>query len=111
MLLRMLSCFALQGSGTNVTAYIPNTDAKTKAMYPFLFAPSMQGALEFTDAAIGKLFDAARATGTYDSTLFIITAKHGQSPINQAALVKVDPAKLNTVIEAHTKDYSVRLSW
>jgi hypothetical protein len=39
-------------------------------------------ALQQTDAALGKMIQALRTAGIYDSTLFIVTAKHGQSPIN-----------------------------
>jgi predicted AlkP superfamily pyrophosphatase or phosphodiesterase len=38
--------------------------------------------LKKTDEAIGKMIKALRDEGIYDSTLFIVTAKHGQSPIN-----------------------------
>ena len=39
-------------------------------------------ALEKTDQALGSLIQAFKAHGIYESTLFIVTAKHGQSPIN-----------------------------
>ena len=40
--------------------------------------------IEFTDTAIGQMVSALKANGIYDSTLVIITAKHGQSPIDSA---------------------------
>jgi hypothetical protein len=41
------------------------------------------GEIEFVDtAAIGKFVDELNNQGLYDSTLIIITAKHGQSPID-----------------------------
>src|SRR6266699_3375906 len=39
-------------------------------------------ALQKTDQALGSLIQAFKAQGIYESTLFIVTAKHGQSPIN-----------------------------
>jgi hypothetical protein len=39
-------------------------------------------ALEETDDALDAMIDALKHAGIYDSTLFIVTAKHGQSPIN-----------------------------
>jgi len=39
-------------------------------------------ALERTDQALGSMIRALKAQGIYESTLFIVTAKHGQSPIN-----------------------------
>ena len=43
--------------------------------------------LQKTDEALGKMIQALKDQGIYQSTLFIVTAKHGQSPINS---VKVD---------------------
>jgi arylsulfatase A-like enzyme len=42
----------------------------------------MLGEIEFVDAAIGQMVDALRHNGLLDSTAIIITAKHGQSPID-----------------------------
>jgi arylsulfatase A-like enzyme len=38
--------------------------------------------LQHTDEALGAMIAALKDQGIYDSTLFIVTAKHGQSPIN-----------------------------
>jgi predicted AlkP superfamily pyrophosphatase or phosphodiesterase len=38
--------------------------------------------LEKTDQALQSMIDALKSQGIYDSTLLIISAKHGQSPIN-----------------------------
>jgi hypothetical protein len=39
-------------------------------------------ALDKTDAALARMIQALKDHGLYDSTLFIVTAKHGQTPIN-----------------------------
>jgi hypothetical protein len=44
--------------------------------------------LEKTDAALQSMIDALKHQGLYDSTLFVVTAKHGQSPINPAKVNK-----------------------
>lgn len=44
--------------------------------------------LQQTDQALGKMIAALKNQGLYDSTLFIVTAKHGQSPINPAKVNK-----------------------
>ncbi|HWZ83961.1 MAG TPA: alkaline phosphatase family protein [Terriglobales bacterium] len=44
--------------------------------------------LQQTDAALASMIAALKAAGLYDSTLFIVTAKHGQSPINPAKINK-----------------------
>jgi hypothetical protein len=44
--------------------------------------PKMLAEIQFVDAAIGQMVIALRAKGLFDSTTIIITAKHGQSPID-----------------------------
>jgi hypothetical protein len=44
--------------------------------------PKMQAQIQFVDAAIGQMLDALKHQGLFDSTAIIITAKHGQSPID-----------------------------
>jgi arylsulfatase A-like enzyme len=46
--------------------------------------PSLMGEIEFADASIGAMMAALKSNGIYDSTLIIITAKHGQSPVDSA---------------------------
>ena len=45
--------------------------------------------LERTDEALHDMIRALKEEGLYDSTLFIVTAKHGQSPINPVKTNKV----------------------
>jgi hypothetical protein len=45
---------------------------------------ALLGEIQFTDASIGRMVDALSARGLLDSTLVIISAKHGQSPIDSA---------------------------
>ncbi len=47
-------------------------------------------ALEKTDEALGDMIKALRSQGIYESTLFIVTSKHGQSPINPVKVNKPD---------------------
>ena len=44
--------------------------------------------LQQTDAALASMIKELKAQGLYNSTLFIVTAKHGQSPINPAKINK-----------------------
>jgi len=45
------------------------------------------GEIQFVDASIGAFVSELKAQGLYDSTLIIITAKHGQSPIDPSRYV------------------------
>jgi hypothetical protein len=44
--------------------------------------PSMLGEIEFVDGAIGQFVNELKKNHIYDSTTIIISAKHGQSPID-----------------------------
>jgi Type I phosphodiesterase / nucleotide pyrophosphatase len=44
--------------------------------------PKMLAEIQFVDAAIGQMVEALSRQGLLDSTTIIITAKHGQSPID-----------------------------
>jgi len=44
--------------------------------------------LEKTDAALASMIQALKDQRIYESTLFVVTAKHGQSPINPAKVNK-----------------------
>jgi type I phosphodiesterase/nucleotide pyrophosphatase len=44
--------------------------------------PKMLAQIQFVDAAIGQMVAALKHEGLFDSTTIIITAKHGQSPID-----------------------------
>jgi hypothetical protein len=46
--------------------------------------PALLGEIEFADTSIGRMVDALKARGLYNSTLIVISAKHGQSPIDSA---------------------------
>jgi arylsulfatase A-like enzyme len=45
---------------------------------------ALLGEIQFADASIGKMVDALSARSLLDSTLIVISAKHGQSPIDSA---------------------------
>src|SRR6202022_3293997 len=44
--------------------------------------------LQKTDEALGDMIHALKQRGLFQSTLFIVSAKHGQSPINPAKVNK-----------------------
>ena len=44
--------------------------------------------LQKTDDALRSMISTLKSQGIYDSTLFVVTSKHGQSPINPAKLNK-----------------------
>lgn len=46
--------------------------------------PSLLSEIQFVDTSIGKMVAGLTRSGAYDSTLIVITAKHGQSPVDSA---------------------------
>lgn len=54
--------------------------------------------LQKTDAALASMIQALKDQGIYDSTLFIVTSKHGQSPINPVKVNK--PGHLADLVNA-----------
>ena len=50
-------------------------------------SPALLNQIEFVDASIGEIVDALKANGLYENTLLIITAKHGDSPIDPTRYV------------------------
>ena len=53
-------------------------------------APQVADALSHTDASIGKMVAELEARHLYDQTLVVVTAKHGQSPIDKTLYTPVD---------------------
>src|SRR6202044_4196796 len=49
--------------------------------------PALLGEFQFVDASIAAFVNELKAQGLYDSTLIVITAKHGQSPIDPSRYV------------------------
>ena len=47
-------------------------------------SPALLNEIEFVDSSIGKMVAALKKSGAYQSTVIIISAKHGQSPIDTA---------------------------
>ena len=61
---------------------------------------SLEAAIEHTDASIGSMVNALDARHLLRSTLIIISAKHGNSPIDPALLVRVDPINITNIINS-----------
>lgn len=80
------------------------------------FTPQLAGAVHWVDSALGSMVSELKARGELNSTEIIVTAKHGQSPINPAKLALIGHAE-DTVLTnagiaiANTTDDDVSLIW
>ena len=63
-------------------------------------SPDVAAALNFVDGSLGNMVFALKSRGLLGSTLIVVTAKHGQSPIDKAALKIVDSKALGAAISA-----------
>ena len=52
--------------------------------------PNLANAIAFVDRSVGQMVDALRNHGLSEQTLIIISAKHGQSPIDRTKRVALD---------------------
>jgi len=59
-----------------------------------IFTNELLGALDFTDQHLDTLIDALKKADTYHETLLIVTAKHGQSPIDPSLSKKIAPSSI-----------------
>jgi arylsulfatase A-like enzyme len=66
--------------------------------------------IEFADASIGKMVAALKARGLLDSTLIIISAKHGQSPVDSSRYVLITASGLVTTSPATILENCLPLS-
>jgi hypothetical protein len=77
---------------------------------------NVPGALNYVDGALAEMMERLAASGQLRSTRIIVTAKHGQSPINPASLQKIGHAvtsvlgKAGVEIALNTDD-DVALVW
>ena len=60
----------------------------------------LTNALDFVDRSLGQMVAALGARGLLSSTAIIISAKHGQSPMNLAALNRIDDGMIIAALNA-----------
>lgn len=86
------SCVRNTAGGCN-PSYVPGGYAADGS-----FTPQLGGALEFVDGQLLKVIEEIRAQGLAPTTEIVLTAKHGQSPVDPARLQKVDPAVIPGIV-------------
>src|SRR5262249_20086748 len=82
------------------------------------FSGELAGALDFVDQSLGRLVDELRKRSLLATTEIIVTAKHGQSPINRDDYLKVAPKTIPAIVDgvaagltAHATQDDVSLLW
>jgi arylsulfatase A-like enzyme len=77
--------------GTNFQAVSVGEKLKAGGYTDVLDTPSagLAGELDFVDQSLGKMVAALKKNGLFESTLIIVGAKHGQSPIDKQKRVGI----------------------
>jgi hypothetical protein len=88
--------------GTNFQAVSVGQKLKVGGYTDVLGTPSagLAGELDFVDQSLGKMVSELKKQGLFDSTLIIIGAKHGQSPIDRQKRVGIGGGQPATLIGA-----------
>lgn len=60
----------------------------------------LQTAMDSVDTSLGRMVAALKAQGLYASTLIIISAKHGQSPMDQSLVNRIDDGQYTSILAA-----------
>lgn len=63
-------------------------------------SPGLEASLDFVDASLGRMVDALKAQDLYESTLIVVSAKHGQSPVDPSAVARIDDGLYTSVLAA-----------
>jgi hypothetical protein len=67
----------------------------------FAFTPQMNDAMTYVDGAIGSLVKELQARNLWSNTELIISAKHGQSPIDPTQVKKIGDQVTTVLTNAH----------
>jgi hypothetical protein len=70
----------------------------------------LKATLEHTDQSIGAMVSALQAQGLADSTVIIISSKHGNSPVDPATLVRVNPVVISSIVNSVAPGLLAQLS-
>jgi Type I phosphodiesterase / nucleotide pyrophosphatase len=62
--------------------------------------PLLRSALDWVNNALQRMADTIQAEGEFGSTAIILTAKHGQSPLNDSQLQRINDAPIITAVNA-----------
>jgi hypothetical protein len=68
--------------------------------------PALLSEIQFVDSSIGQMISALKSAGVYGSTLIVITAKHGQSPVDSSRYTGITSAGPVTTSPATILDNS-----
>jgi hypothetical protein len=112
----ILSCVRSNNGPGCDKNYVPGGYEPGSTSASPIFTPQLKGAIHFVDNAIGSMVSELRNRGVLANTTIIITAKHGQSPIDPSKLALIGHAEITVlnnagVFPAMVTDDDVALIW
>jgi hypothetical protein len=87
--------FQAPNIGQKLSGYADAFGAKpnaTETLGKNVGGPGLSVALDHVDASLGRMLRELDAQGLADDTMVIVTAKHGNSPVDRSTLNTIDPA-------------------
>lgn len=83
--------FGMNFQAVSTAEKLPTSDGLAGGYLPSgAPGPLLSGALSFVDQQIGRIQAALNASGQAGSTTIVLSAKHGQSPVDRTSLRRVD---------------------
>ncbi len=88
--------FGMNFQSVSTAQKLPTSDGMTGGYLPGgkIPGPLLRGALDFVDASVASMVTELYARGRAGDTTLILSAKHGQSPTDPAALTRIDDAPI-----------------
>jgi hypothetical protein len=94
--------FGMNFQSVSTAEKLPSSDGLTGGYLPGTRTPGplLVGALDYINTEIGKMDDELRSQGLASSTAIIISAKHGQSPVDPNLLTRIDDGPIMDAVNA-----------
>jgi hypothetical protein len=73
-------------------------------------SPTLEKGLNYTDHALGRIVTELKKNNLYDNTWIIVTAKHGQSPIDVKKRRIIDGDSVEGVVDTVQKDLAAHVT-
>ena len=73
-------------------------------------SPGLEGGLSYTDQALGRIVAELKKKGLFDSTWIIVTAKHGQSPIDAKKRRIIAADDVESVVDSVQKGLAAHIT-
>ena len=94
--------FGMNFQSVSTAEKLPTSDGKTGGYNANGTTPGplVQNALQFVDTSVAKLVTGLRKHDEYGDTTIILSAKHGQSPMDSASLNRIDDGAVVDALNA-----------